>query len=65
VKKDFKKLVYLRDDINPFRYTIADLYDNFRFGSPSLWEMCGKISGEKNMCDFENDPLLSAFKIDI
>jgi hypothetical protein len=65
VKRDFKKLVYLRDDINPFRYTIADLYDNFRFGSPSLWEMCDKISGEKNVCDFENDPLLSAFKIDI
>lgn len=65
VKRDFKKLVYLRDDINPFRYTIADLYDNFRFGSPSLWEMCGKISKERNTCDFENDPLLSAFKIDI
>jgi len=65
IKKDFKKLVYLRDDPNPFRYTIADRYDNFRFGSPSLWEMCGKISGDKNKCDFENDPLLSAFKIDI
>jgi hypothetical protein len=64
-KKDFKKLVYLRDDPNPFRYTIADLYDNFRFGSPCLWKMCEKITKEKNMCDFENDPMLSAFKIDI
>lgn len=65
VKKDYKKLVYLRDDINPFRYTIADLYDNFRFGSPALWEMCKEIAKENNTCDFENDPLLSAFKIDI
>lgn len=64
-KKDYKKLVYLRDEMNPFRYTIADLYDNFRFGSPSLWKMCDRIAVEKNACDFDNDPLLSAFKIDI
>lgn len=63
--KDFKKLVYLRDDINPFRYTIADLYENFKFGSPSLWDMCNKITKENNTCDFENDPLMAAFKIDI
>lgn len=64
-KKDYKKLVYLRDEMDPFRYTIADIYDNFRFGSPSLWDLCGKIDREKNHCDFRNDPLLSAFKIDI
>jgi hypothetical protein len=65
VKRDFKKLVYLRDETNPFRYTIADIYENFRFGCPSLWEMCNKVSKENNTCDFENDPLLSSFKIDI
>lgn len=64
-KKDFKKLVYIRDDMNPFRYTIADLYDTFRFGSPSLWNMCNRICSNKNKCDFDNDPLLQAFKIDI
>lgn len=65
VKKDFKKMVYLRDNMEPFRYTIADLYDNFKFGSPCLWEMCNKISKDINKCDFSNDPLLSSFKIDI
>jgi len=64
-RKDYKKLVYLRDEINPFRYTIADLYDNFRFGSPSLWRLCDKLNRDKKTCDFDNDPLLSAFKIDI
>lgn len=64
-KKDYKKLVYLRDEVNPFRYTIADLYDNFRFGSPSLWKLCNKLTRDRNNCDFDNDPLLSEFKIDI
>ena len=64
-KKDYKKLVYLRDEANPFRYTIADLYDNFRFGSPSLWKLCNKLNRDRNNCDFDNDPLLSEFKIDI
>jgi hypothetical protein len=64
-KKDYKKLVYIRDDSNPFRYTIADIYDKFRFGCPSLWKMCDNVSKEKNTCDFDNDPLLSSFKIDL
>lgn len=65
IKKDYKKLVYLRDEVDPFRYTIADTYDNFKFGCPSIWHLCKHISDEKNNCDFDNDPLLSAFKIDI
>ena len=63
--KDFKKLVYLRDDINPFRYTIADIYEGFKFGSPSVWKMCNRITKDNKACDFDNDPLLTAFKIDI
>ena len=64
-KKDFRKLVYLRDEIDPFRYTIADLYDKFTFGSPSLWQLCEKLEKEKNKCDFNTDPLLQSFKLDI
>ena len=64
-KKDFKKLVYVRDDNDPFRYTVAELYGSFRFGSPCLWDMCGKIANTEKTCDFDNDPLLSEFKIDI
>lgn len=51
--------------MDPFRYTIADIYDNFRFGCPGLWKMCDKLTRENNVCDFDNDPLLSDFKIDI
>jgi hypothetical protein len=64
-KGDFRKLVYLRDDSDPFRYTIADIYENFKFGCPVLWDMCDKVNKDKNKCDFKNDPLLSSFKIDI
>lgn len=64
VKKDFKKLVYLRDEVDPFRYTVADVYDGFRFGCPSLWRLCNRVTKNKKVCDFVNDPLLMSFKID-
>ena len=64
-KKRLQKSAYIRDSVDPFRYTIANIYKNFRFGSPSLWEMCDRISKDSKTCDFENDPLLSAFKIDL
>jgi hypothetical protein len=64
-KKDYKKIVYLRDDVDPFRYTIAELHNNFKFGCESIWKLCQKIDREQITCDFDNDPLLSAFRIDI
>jgi len=60
---DFKKLAYIRDDIDPFRYIVADIHENFQFGAPSIWTLCNKISKNNNICDFKNDPTLSAFKI--
>jgi hypothetical protein len=63
-RKDYKKLVYIRDDINPFRYTIADIYDTFRFGSKVLWDLCDKIDKQNKKLDLE-DPMLSDFKINI
>lgn len=60
---DFKKLVYIRDDLEPFRYVVADIHDNFRFGNSHLWDMCNKISKKDTVCDFKNDPALSDFKI--
>jgi hypothetical protein len=64
-KKNFKKLVYLRNDPDPFRYTVADIYDKFRFGCETLWKLCMRLDKDRQICDFENDPLLSAFKIDL
>lgn len=63
-KKDHKKMVYLRNTVDPFRYTIADIYGDFKFGCPSLWNMCNKLTKHVK-CDFDNDPLMAAFKIDI
>lgn len=63
-KKTFRKFVYVRDDPNPFRFTIADEYDNFKFGSKSLWKLCEQAE-DRTKCDFIDDPLMHAFKIDI
>jgi hypothetical protein len=64
-KKDFKKFVYLRDDPDPCRYMIADIYDNWRFGCPSLWDICNRLDEGANSFDFDEDPLMSAFTIDL
>ena len=41
--RHYRKLVYLQGDSEPYRYTIADLYDNFRMGSIPMWEYADKI----------------------
>lgn len=40
---DHSKLLYIRDDIDPFRFYCAHLHDQFRFGSDALWKYCNKI----------------------
>lgn len=62
--KDYKKLVYVRNEVQPFRYTIADIYEDFRFGCPKLWELDENMSEKKKKCNFD-DPLLSPFKIEL
>lgn len=57
---DYKRLVYLRGDVSPFRYTVADEYD-FKFGSPSLWELSAKLNRKKSKTNFMDDPLISEF----
>lgn len=61
-KKEHKKLVYVRDSENPFRYTIAGLYDTFRFGCTTLWEYCDKLNMAKNKFN-PHDPSMSSFRI--
>lgn len=43
---EFSKLLYIRNDPEPFRYFCAELHDTFRFGSKALWDLCDKV--EKN-----------------
>jgi hypothetical protein len=61
-KKEHKKLVYVRDSDTPFRYTIAGLYDTFRFGCPQLWDYCDNLNKAKSKFN-PNDPAMSAFSI--
>lgn len=39
--KNYQKLVYMRDDsANPFKYTIADTYDEeFKIGADAVWDL--------------------------
>jgi hypothetical protein len=41
--KHFQKLVYLQGAGDPFKYTIADIYDDFRMGSNPMWCLSDKI----------------------
>ena len=49
----FQKLCYIRGDQDPFRYIIADLYDDFQFGCQALWELDKKI-GNTNTINHAN-----------
>lgn len=49
--RNLQKLVYIRNDPDPFKYMIADDYDNFRFGSEVIWKIddtITKISGDSS-----------------
>jgi hypothetical protein len=41
--KNFKKLVYIKDRNPTTYYTIASYYDNFKFGSPHLYQLCNAV----------------------
>jgi energy-coupling factor transporter ATP-binding protein EcfA2 len=44
-EKNYKKLVYIQgDSFDPFRYTIADKYDNVKIGCDALWELDKKMN---------------------
>jgi len=45
-----RKLVYIRGT-SEFRYTIADIYDNFKFGDPKLWGI------NRTLCDRHKKPI--------
>jgi len=44
-----KKLVYQRNGSDKFKYTIAEIRDSFKFGSPYLWKLCENIEKNDNM----------------
>ncbi len=48
--KHHKKLVYMMNDpLDPYYYTIADIYPPFKVGCPAIWEIDKKINaGDKH-----------------
>jgi hypothetical protein len=54
--KTYQKFCYIREDPHPFRYTIANLYPEFRLGCPSLYELVAKMP--KLDDNLENNPFL-------
>jgi hypothetical protein len=60
-----KKLIYLRGESDPFRYTIADVHEPFKFGCSALWGLSESLQGKKDTLSFEDDPLMSSFNINL
>jgi hypothetical protein len=58
--KHFRKLVYIQNESDPFRYTIADMYDEFRMGSLPMWEYSERI-GKKNDNINKNNKLVESY----
>jgi len=50
-EKNYKKLIYIRESSEPYRYYIASLTPNFTFGSKQLQSFCGKVT--KNESEFD------------
>lgn len=53
--KHFQKLVYIQSESDPFRYTIADLYDDFRMGSTPMWEYSNRIKSKHDSIQKDNN----------
>lgn len=55
--KNYQKLVYIQNESDPFRYTIADLYDEFRMGCLPMWEYTDKIRTKYGNLNKDNNLL--------
>jgi hypothetical protein len=56
----FQKLVYLQGSGDPFVYTIANVYDDFRMCSEPLWDYSNKIK-ERNEKKADKNPLFDNY----
>jgi hypothetical protein len=56
----YQKLVYLQGMGEPFVYTIANIFDDFRMCSEPLWDYSNRIN-EKNEKRADNNPLFDSY----
>ena len=58
--KHFQKLIYVQNESDPFRYTIADIHDDFRMCSQPLWDYSDRIKDKKDALNKDN-PLFERY----
>jgi energy-coupling factor transporter ATP-binding protein EcfA2 len=58
--KHFQKLVYVQGEADPFRYTIADIYDDFKMGDRALWKLDDAIN-KKRSKEARNNPVFDKY----
>ena len=54
-------MAYIQNLQDPFRYTIADMYEDFRMCSDSAWEFENKIGVGENINGLENNPFFEKY----
>ena len=54
--RTYQKLCYIKDDPHPFKYTVANLYNDFTLGSQTLRKLDDKIP--KSVNNIENNSLI-------
>jgi hypothetical protein len=59
--KHHQKLVYIQNLTDPFRYTISDLYDEYKMCCNSVWEFEDKIGVNNDSQDLESNPFFSKY----
>ena len=58
--KHHQKLVYVQGEADPFKYTIADIYEEFRMGSGPMWSLSDKIR-ERRTKRVSDNPLFTNY----
>ena len=54
----YQKLCYIKDDVEPFRYTIANLYEDFKLGCQPLYELIDSMPKKDD--NIEDNPYLKS-----
>jgi hypothetical protein len=57
----YQKLVYIQGSSDPFRYTIADTYEDFTIGSSAVWEYNDRIKSKNSDSAVNNNPFFEKY----
>jgi hypothetical protein len=57
----YQKLIYIQNLCDPFKYTIADLYDDYRMCAESVWELAEKVDRNAKIRDIESNKFFERY----